>query len=127
MSECWDDLAVSNREAAVMLRQKKAFRSAISRAYYAVYALVTARLCETGLNFAHEWEGPAHQSVPELVKNHLKRLSRNQRSKVAEAIKILYSVRIQADYWPSASVGVAEARESLQYAGIVFGCLRGRQ
>ena len=48
MSDAWADMASDSYQAADELFASGRWRSAISRAYYAGYSIVSARLRETG-------------------------------------------------------------------------------
>jgi hypothetical protein len=65
----WEELAKTNLETALYLRGTKDPRFArgvCGRAYYAVYALVTASIPET-VTFGRGWKNPEHARLTSYV------------------------------------------------------------
>lgn len=96
------------------------WRSAISRAYYAVYARVVAGLLVCGVTMPAKGS-PSHVSLPGLVLNNMTTLQRGSRARLSSAIDTLYKLRIAADYQPRAAVDQSGALES---AGLMAGVFR---
>lgn len=114
LAQSWRKLAREQKRAAEMCRESGLHRASSSRAYYAAYSLVTARLVENGVTEFGRFGNPDHSSVPSLVGNTLKGLSDRSRHEVSTAVRRLCSRRISADYMPKDSVGDAESREALK-------------
>lgn len=74
----WQELSRDNFQAATKLLNEGHLRSSVSRAYYAAYCAVTAELVGQGVQFAHGWNNPAHDQLPELILNTM-RLPRSLR------------------------------------------------
>ncbi len=75
------------------------FRSAVSRAYYAMFSAVTGALIRVGQE-PRQPEGTwAHQKLPNLVRDVLaKRLGRGSMKDVRRRLGAAYKMRILADY-----------------------------
>lgn len=96
------------------------WRSALSRAYYAAYARVTAALANVpGVTFASGREGPTHARLPGLVETHLSHAG-DVRWRVSELVRGLYKARLDADYVPSRDIGAGDAREAVRMMAEVF-------
>jgi len=116
-------MARSSYAASVELRKARLFRSSVSRAYFAAFAAVTARLDEQGVRFTSDFEGPSHSAVQRLAESNLTGLRKWQKRDLQNLINVLRNSRIQADYRPSFAVGLPEARQALQDAGTVLSML----
>lgn len=75
MSENWYDLARESRKAASNLTTLGFHRSAISRAYYAIYSCVSFELVSLGVSMPVDRDGPAHLKLPQLILTRLTRLN----------------------------------------------------
>lgn len=111
----WLDLARENRKTASWLVETgrpEAFRSGISRAYYAVYAKLSHELVLAG---KAQWftNGPPHRGLPKLIKNELVHLSISQREALVRQFAALYRLRIFADYRPDDEAEAVDAREAV--------------
>ena len=115
----WDEIGRDSLEAAKLLREAGRHRSSVSRAYYAVYARITAAIASTAV-FVEDREGPGHDSLPDLAFDHLSRLTYGQRREIETSVRRLYQARIYADYHPSRVVANAESRQSVLLADRVF-------
>ena len=115
----WDEIGRDSLEAAKLLREAGRHRSSVSRAYYAVYARVTAELVEV-IPFSPEREGPSHKSLPLLARNYLSRLDFPTRLLLRDRIQSLYDLRVEADYKPAKPITVAKAQVAIEQAEWVF-------
>ncbi len=97
---------------AYELLQNLHYRSAASRSYFTVYAMVSEYLKDV-ISFRPNWEGPTHSRLQSLVLNNLYRLEKTVRHDLQEKISALYTLRLQADYCPSVKFGEEEARSSI--------------
>jgi uncharacterized protein (UPF0332 family) len=95
----WQELSQDCLRAAKKLLEEGLYRRSISSAYYAAYSAVTAGLLAKGVTFAHGWNNPAHDQVPELVLHNLG-LPHNTRFQLNKAIRRLRIERENADYRP---------------------------
>jgi uncharacterized protein (UPF0332 family) len=116
----WLELAAASRRAASMLIVEGYYRSAISRAYYAVYSKVTHELVRDGVTMPPDREGPAHATVRTLIEKNLKSLSRERRLALSGMVNVLYMMRVVADYSPSASVDSREGHHAASIMNKVF-------
>jgi hypothetical protein len=119
----WNDLADESRTAAIELFRQKRWRSFTSRAYFALYAAVSAQLIRGGLTLPADREGPHHVPLPTLIGMHLLALPGGPRWKVAEATRALYHYRRVGDYRPSRTIAHREARTALSLMNRAFGLL----
>jgi uncharacterized protein (UPF0332 family) len=121
----WNILASGNYRAANLLVQEQCDRSCLSRAYYAAYSRATHALSASGgVTFPAGREGPSHSALPDLVENHLLRLGQH-RWIVSDYLRTLYSLRLLADYWPSASVGAADSETATALMSQLFVLTKG--
>jgi uncharacterized protein (UPF0332 family) len=118
--EDWNMVAMDNYEATALLIEEGRWRSAVSRAYYAVYARISAALARLGVQMPAGREGPSHTRLPDLVVDQLKRLSKSLRWRVAGMVRGLYNRRLSADYRPSVRIGNAQARGAANAMTEVF-------
>lgn len=123
--ETWPDIAIGNLRAAGDLIRLGQYRSSISRAYYAVFAAATHRLSEAKVNFPKGWAAPHHDQLPDLIKDHLRKLPQDACYRVPNLIRRLYFARLGADYHPErafknhdARAVLMDARTALKYLGI---------
>lgn len=115
----WREIAIDGLHAAGELSRLGRHRSSVSRAYYAAFAALTARLTEAGLSFGGD-EGPAHSAVPELIQSNMPRLRVNERRALKGLFTQLYENRLDADYHASITVDGKSATLSLRCVGFVF-------
>ena len=127
MSDTWLDLARDARRSASRSLTDGQFRSCLSRAYYAAYSKVTHVLATTpGITFPVGREGPAHPGelgtggIRRLIESSMPNMPQARRVKLSEWVGRLYTLRIAADYRPSAIVGARDARAALSLMDTVF-------
>ena len=111
----WQELSEDNLAAAKELLQKGRTRSSISRAYYAAYCAVTAKLVQKKASFARGWNNPAHEQVLRMIEDNL-RLTIANRRQLARAMHNLRVTREKADYRPDASFDGNDAIDGIRYA-----------
>lgn len=124
----WDELADRQRAMAHYLMTSKDprfVRGVCSRAYYAAYALVTARLPES-TSFGRGWRNPEHARLPGHV-GRIAGLGETNRQAVRRALRRLRQRREDADYRPGATVDRAIALKSINDVAAIFDLLRGDQ
>lgn len=115
----WQDMADESYAADSTLVGQRRWRSAISRAYYAAFALVADSLGRNGVTMPRDWEGPSHAKVAALICEKLTSL-RDARWRVFHWVKALYALRLDADYRPSLAIGNAHARRAVALMAEVF-------
>lgn len=123
----WEDLAASHWATAQCLRDSKDPRYArgvCGRAYYAAYALVTARLPDD-ITFGRGWRNPEHARLPGYVAQ-IRGLRQLDRQAIRKALRRLRQRREDADYRPGITVDGHSSRESMRDAAEVFRLLSGR-
>ena len=96
------------------MRDRK-WRSTVSRAYYAVYALVTGTLIENGLTPRAEFGTWSHDRLPYMAGTHLL-----TGMHLMYALRRLYAMRLLADYSPRVQVGNKTAFECMSLMLSVF-------
>lgn len=121
----WDELSVANLKAAQWLMKEHHYRAVCGRAYYAAYALVTARL-PINTKFANQWNNPPHAKVPDYIAG-IGELSGDQKRELKKAIRRLRQRREDSDYRPGISVTRSEAVESLRDAAQMSMLMAGGQ
>lgn len=120
----WKELARENRTTACELFEANRWRSAASRAYYAIYARVTDVLLSAGATMPSGRSNPKHKTLPELVGNNLSAISLSKRWRLAGLIKQLYDFRIIADYRPAVTLDGDDARICFAVMNQAFLCLK---
>jgi len=127
MPEAWLDLANDARRSANRLLAAEHFRSWLSRAYYAAYSKVTHALAATpGVTFRPNREGPDHPGelgtggIRRLIETTMPNMPHDRRGKLSELVGRLYTLRIDADYKPSATVEARDARAAVSILKTIF-------
>jgi uncharacterized protein (UPF0332 family) len=115
----WQELSLDCLQAAQKLLEAEHLRSSISRSYYAAYCAVTSELVARGVAFAHGWDNPAHDQLPDLIL-HNTALPRNARYELNKAIRRLRRAREDADYRPGVSLVRSDAINCLRDALFVM-------
>jgi hypothetical protein len=124
----WEDLAACHRYTAQHLFGTKVpthDRAICGRAYYAAYALVTARLSRSTI-FGRGWRNPEHGKLPAYVEQ-IAGLRNADRSSVRRALRRLRQRREDADYRPGSTVDTRTALESMRDVSEVFRILDGNK
>ena len=121
----WLQLAREARSAAHSLTAPEHCRSCVSRCYYAAYLAVTGELLRQcrGITFAHGWGNPPHHELPRYIKNNLTGLPISTRRELSRDLRLLYKMREDADYRPSATVDADLATDARRVAHAVLGAL----
>lgn len=110
----WQDMAAESARAANRLVRDDLVRSGVSRAYFAAYSAVTARVHEQGMTMFGDQANPPHRAVTDLIDNNLSGLRPVQRDELLSALRRLYKRRIVADYEPRDTVDRRFGHESLR-------------
>jgi len=117
----WAELATEHRKVCEHLlrrSQSQHFRAVCNRAYYAVYALVTANIAP-GTAFGRNWNNPEHSNLTAYVKQ-IPGLSSKEKNAVISAITRLRHSRETSDYRPRVAVDFNVALEAVRDCGQVF-------
>ncbi len=85
----WTAMARENLVAAKSLSADARWRSAVSRAYYAAYCVVTGELAGRA-NFPRGRQNPSHDQLPKLIMNYLSDVSVPDRQSMQRAAVRLY-------------------------------------
>jgi uncharacterized protein (UPF0332 family) len=120
VSDEWTEIAKDCLRAANSLKETGHYRSAVSRAYYAAFSMVVAKLTAAQVSFEMDREGPSHSRLPDMVRMNLPGLKTWQRRDAAAMLRVLYRARLDADYSSVKIFGRNEARESVQQAWLIF-------
>ncbi|MEK6702082.1 MAG: HEPN domain-containing protein [Planctomycetota bacterium] len=110
----WNDIAVQSATVARRLVHQGEERSSVSRAYYAAYSMMTARLWGQGLKSFGGRGNPSHAQLPRLVKETMTGLNPAARREASQAIRRLYKYRVIADYLPGNLLDEGSRREALR-------------
>ena len=97
-------------------------RRSVSSSYYAAYSAVTGVLVARRVAFAHGWNNPAHEQVPDLVLHNLS-LPRNTRYEINKALRRLRMERENADYRPRIEITPSTAVNSVRDALTIINLL----
>ncbi len=96
------------------------YRSTVARAYYATYCRVTHELIAIGEKMPQQREGPTHHKLRGMVEFNLRHLPLALRLALSRMIGRLYTLRVSADYKPSAQIDARDAREAIAIMNKVF-------
>lgn len=107
----WRKLAWDNAWAARKLIQDGAWRSAVSRSYYALYSAIVERVERLG-PFGGGRANPSHDKLPGLI-DQVKNLDGLERKQLRKQVKQLFRMRVMADYLPDAVIDKDFAKEAL--------------
>ena len=118
----WREMALDCLEAAKKLSDAQLYRRSVSSSYYAAYSAITAVLVKRGVTFAHGWNNPAHDQLPDLVVNNAG-LRGEKRYLLNKAIRRLRIERENADYRPAVFVDRRTALDSIHDVRLVFDIL----
>jgi uncharacterized protein (UPF0332 family) len=118
-------MALQNRTSANELFAAMRWRSAVSRAYYAVYSAATSLLLDMGVTMPVGRTNPKHAALPALIGNNLTWLRMGARWRLAGLTRKLYDLRIASDYLPGVTVEQDEARIALRLMDQAFSCMGG--
>ena len=117
----WRTTAVQTLGTANLLRNQVDTRSCVSRAYYAVYQIVTAICIAHGDegHFPPDWNNPTHEQLPDLIFNNGD-YSFSTRRSIRKALRELRNLREDADYRVGRTVNAQTVRTALLMAHSVF-------
>lgn len=115
----WIEISRDNLESARMLFRESQWRSSVSRAYYAIFSAITARLPVAAVPAG--FAAPRHRDLPRLVDRHFVQLPWHQRAALVAAVRRCYALRLTADYNRESDVNGILARQAIQDA---LGALR---
>ena len=101
--------------SAKLLLDEELLRDSVSRSYYAAYSAATGHLIQRGVTFAHGWNNPSHEQLPDLILNNTG-LPRNTRLRLNRSLRLLRQAREDSDYRPGRSVDRALALDCLHSA-----------
>jgi len=123
----WKELAEKNYATARFLfgANDSTFERAVcGRAYYAAYALVTARL-PRATRFPRGWNNPSHATLARQVES-IAGLHEYDRRLLRAALRRLRLRRQDSDYRPGVTVDRGMAWQSLRDADKIFSILAKR-
>gem|GEM_PF-6339222 len=118
--EKWAEAGEDALQAARDCIVKERWRTAVSRSYYTAYSLTASVLAKEGVDFPEDRVGPAHEPLPDLVRDHLKKLfAPDTLHEVRRIITYLYKSRLDAGYRPHLTVDKQAALRAEQQATAV--------
>ena len=100
----WFDMAKESESAAFLAEDKKYWRSAASRYYYAMFQAATALLHHRGLTppavVGESRQAWSHTVTPDMLREHLNMFlkNRNRANKLGSNLSEAYKIRVQSDY-----------------------------
>jgi uncharacterized protein (UPF0332 family) len=118
-------MAKESLRGAKSAMEVTAFRSCVSRSYYAAFQAATAMLLHAGETpptvEAQRRESWPHAVTPDMVKDNLKRLitHRQRRLGLASSLAKLYRWRVEADYVSKPDVLRLRAETAFREAGSI--------
>ena len=112
MASTWPEMSEECLRSANKLMQERLYRRSVSSAYYAAYCAVTAELVVKGVSFAHGWQNPAHDQLPDFIMNRLT-LPRETKYEIRKTIVFLRGSRENADYRPNSPIERHHALEAI--------------
>lgn len=120
MAQTWLELAMDARRAAKKLARDSHVRSAVSRAYYAVYSKVTHELVSGGVTMPPHRHGPSHHRLRQIIEKGPSRIRLSKRVALSRMVSRLYVLRLDADYKPVSLIDDREAREAVAMMDTIF-------
>jgi uncharacterized protein (UPF0332 family) len=110
----WKELSAENEKAAQLNYEAGLYRASVSRAYYAIYQLMTDICIEHGdaSQFPTGWNNPSHAQLPDLIKNNGD-LDITARRKISGLLRSLRDTRETADYRPGRTIDRNDAHDAL--------------
>jgi uncharacterized protein (UPF0332 family) len=114
----WQEMSLECRKAAQHMIVAGHYRSSISRSYYAVYCAVSHVLAEK-FTFSHGGNNPSHTDLPNMILHNMSFLSQPRRWELRKTFLLLWKMRVEADYVPSAYLDRSTAVQALREAGSV--------
>jgi len=115
----WRELSLDCLAAAKLLADEEHWRSSVNRSYYAAYCAVTSKLVARSVSFAHGWNNPGHEQLPNLILHNLT-LPMNTRRRLKQLILFLRDAREDADYRPGRTIDKTKALVCLRRAELVL-------
>lgn len=108
----WKKLSTDCERSAQKLKDSGYIRGCVNRAYYAVYSAATMLLLANGYIPDARREGPPHGDVLNLA-GRIASISPERLENISEEIRILYRMRLDADYFAKKRVDMRMAQTSL--------------
>ena len=112
-------MARDSLRAAKSLKDRRNYRSSVSRSYYAAFSLATSQLARLGVGF-YRYEHPLHNRVRKLVKQHLTALGKPNNADLCSVLNGLYKARLDADYVSGVTIDEPVARNMIRDACRAF-------
>lgn len=116
----WIDAAHESLRAANSAFDAGFHRSAVSRAYYALYQAGTAMILHTGMSppLQGNW---THAVFPTMFESKpLRRVLRRRAIEFKQIASLVYADRCDADYCVRARVDASQSFQDRRYAGMVL-------
>lgn len=111
--QTWSNLANDAQHDASLAVERGRHRAALNRCYYSIFSHVAHSAKLGGYTPPVGWEGPHHDAVYQgrIVANHLRNwLDAEEQGRLIFIASLLYKLRIDADYHPSAEIGEQDVR-----------------
>lgn len=112
----WLKMAEQSLEASKKCLENDLFRSACSRAYYAIFAAATSVYKIKGHKTNNEREAWGHTQIQEMAKRNFTQFLGYRGIEIVKYLRITYNARLLADYSSVYRVGREDAMESVRLA-----------
>jgi len=118
----WDEIGREGLAASRFLLGRESFRSSVSRAYFGLYALVTAQLVRRGVSMnVGDRDNPGHQQMLRMLEHNLLPAASSiaLKRRVTKAAQTVQRARVVADYGPGQTIDESLALAVLRDAHFV--------
>jgi hypothetical protein len=118
----WINIAEVHLQAAKSLLDQRHFRGSANRAYYAAYSALTYEFRDRRHEFAHDQNNPSHGQILTLTTFNLdtQRHPPVTRRRIKQALSMLQSSRIIADYLPGQMIDRSLAVQLVRQSAYVL-------
>ena len=99
----WLEMRDECLRAAKILMDTGELRRSVSSSYYSAYCAVAGELVQRRVTFAHGWQNPSHDQLPDFVKSNVG-LSPTSAFALNRVLRRLRVARESADYRPGALI-----------------------
>ena len=123
LTDDWNEMARDSYQAANELFDSRRWRSAVSRAYYAAYAVATAAALRDGQSMPARGN-PGHEQLQNMTLQGLHSLGHGHRSAAYAMLSTLFWLRVMADYGVGYRVDRSDAVNALGFMAGIFRSLK---
>jgi len=114
----WSEISKNNFDAAKQMLDDYP-RSSVSRAYYAAFAALTDVVLKSKkVRLPQERETPSHRKLPGYLSQIY--VQNGKLKQIKQYIRLLYSLRLVADYDSKTRVDKLVARDAVRFASAIL-------